>query len=84
MKIERITLPTFDITAKPQVKWSDLNIRRYAPFNRAKDRLWQDTNQSIWEKPAEESDDAVFFISQPQYVGKMPVRTDVQVNAQVA
>jgi hypothetical protein len=58
IKAGRIMVPTFEITARPTVKWSDLNVRRYPPLSRAKDRL-DEVGVSIWPIIWEPDDEAV-------------------------
>ena len=35
MIAKRITLPTFEINARPQMKFSEMNVRRYPVLERA-------------------------------------------------
>jgi hypothetical protein len=35
MIAKRITLPTFEINAQPQMKWSEMQVRRYPVLDRA-------------------------------------------------
>jgi hypothetical protein len=77
MSDEHKTAPTSEISARPQVKWSDLNIRRYDPLRRAEDRSREEVGQSIWRQPSN-PEKVVYGIAQPRYAGKIPIRKDVQ------
>ena len=72
--MKRITIPTFEISSKPKVKWSDLNVKRYDYFDRAGARA-REIGNSIWHSPHNKD---VYAITQPQYVGKIPIRKYVQ------
>lgn len=37
-----VVMDTFKLPPSPKVKYADLNVRRYDPFNRAKDRGKED------------------------------------------
>jgi hypothetical protein len=69
------TIPASEISVQPQVKWSDLNVRRYDPLRRAKDRSREEVGQSIWWQPSN-PEKVAYRTTQPRYAGKIPIRKD--------